>query len=301
MTQYFCESAAQRLTSTQKTYLSLTLTDTKEKFTVSIWDAPSTVKVSDFQGRVLQFTSIQEKNGFKNAAFESISVVDKDMLPKDSPLRQIKTETDIKPDNIVKAAEAFKALMPERWQRFMDFIDIRAMVDSFGISPAGKEVHHTIKGGLREHVYEMLAMYWHLAKSHPVKELRHEFVVFGILFHDIGKTLEYDPETRELKEEMSLLGHIFIGARMLQNLCDEYNRNTTEEFHLTQREIECVVHCVLAHHSQHEWGSPVTPAIPEAWVLYSVDELSGKLNQFKNAVHMQKSFFLGTNVIKETL
>ena len=208
--QYFCESCMLRTSSRGGDYLTLLLTDTVEKISVSCWDAPFNVKPTDLQTRVLVLREIQEKNGYKNVKWADISVAESDMIPEDSPLRKIKVETDVTVEQLVKAVNAFKVMFPQNWARFLDWLNPESYFNAFGNTPAGIQVHHNIRGGLKEHVYEMLSMYYKLSSSYVCKSLRHEFVVIGIMFHDYGKMYEYNAESREITESIPLLGQTFI-------------------------------------------------------------------------------------------
>jgi 3'-5' exoribonuclease len=40
-------------------------------------------------------------------------------------------------------------------------------------------------------------------------------------------------------------------------------------------------HMVLSHHGRREYGSPIEPATPEAFVLHAIDSLDSRLNQLR--------------------
>ena len=69
---------------------------------------------------------------------------------------------------------------------------------------------------------------------------------------------------------------------------------------ISEHDRDLMVHCILAHHGQRDFGSPVPPCIPEAMVMHFIDQISGKMNMFQNTNHMEKNFFLdNTYVIKD--
>ena len=165
--------------------------------------------------------------------------------------------------------------------------------------PAGKSAHHSLSGGLLKHIEEMLEMYISLCKTKPFEELRHEFVIIGVILHDYFKHKEY-VETEEgfqVTENGALLGHIYQGANFLQKLFTRHNEKNPS-YSISLEDQQKAVHTLLAHHGQMDWGSPVVPAIPEAVVLHYIDQLSAKLNMFKYSSHMEYNRFLGTSVIK---
>jgi 3'-5' exoribonuclease len=53
---------------------------------------------------------------------------------------------------------------------------------------------------------------------------------------------------------------------------------------------DCLLHVILSHQGKLEYASPVVPKTLEAIALYQADELSAKVNAYKNAIlNEQKS------------
>ena len=73
-----------------------------------------------------------------------------------------------------------------------------------------------------------------------------------------------------------MLGHIMIGATKISNQIDKI-----EGFPQHLR-VE-LLHCILAHHGELEYGSPKKPAIAEALALSFADNLDAKMETFKEA------------------
>ena len=149
-------------------------------------------------------------------------------------------------------------------------------------------MHHTFVGGLLNHTYQMLHMLEGLYPCLPYK-IKIERCIIAIIFHDYGKVYEYmaDGETRDYKY---LLGHIFISANRLYT--DLTKQGVPEE------EVNHIVHIVLAHHGELEYGSPVKPCSQEAVIVNMLDNLAAKLDVVENTGNMEKSFALGTTVVK---
>ena len=49
----------------------------------------------------------------------------------------------------------------------------------------------------------------------------------------------------------------------------------------------CLLHIILSHQGKLEYASPVVPKTLEAITLYQADELSAKVNAYKNALSTQ--------------
>jgi len=45
---------------------------------------------------------------------------------------------------------------------------------------------------------------------------------------------------------------------------------------------DSLLHCILSHHGELEWGSPKRPKTLEAIVLHYAENLDGKVNSFLN-------------------
>ena len=98
------------------------------------------------------------------------------------------------------------------------------------------------------------------------------------IFHDIGKLNELSPfPQNDYTDEGQLLGHIMIGAQRVQERIV-----TIPDFPAVRaREL---VHCILAHHGELEYGSPKKPAIAEAVALSFADNLDAKMETMKEAL-----------------
>ena len=264
-------------------YCTLKLKNAKEETTVAVWD----VKPEDEPkaGQLVSFTNIQENDGkFSARKMEMIPGI----IPDEShPLygllpRPIKREEW---DKCVKQLLSFckdEQLIPI----IKDYA--AKLFEPYLKKPAATNVHHTFVGGLLNHTYQMLHMLEGLYPCLPYK-IKIERCIIAIIFHDYGKVYEYmaDGETRDYKY---LLGHIFISANRLYT--DLIKQGVPEE------EVNHIVHIVLAHHGELEYGSPVKPCSQEAVIVNMLDNLSAKLDVVENTGNMEKSFALGTTVVK---
>lgn len=156
--------------------------------------------------------------------------------------------------------------------------------------PAATQVHHAFPGGLLNHTYQMLHMLEGIFPTLPYQEeIKIERCVLAIMFHDWGKTLEYDLDG-ETTKYMYLLGHIFMSAQMLNGILSNAG--------IDKEESRLIVHCVLSHHGELEYGSPIKPCIPEAQLVNYLDNISAKADIFHTTGNMEKNFALGTHVVK---
>lgn len=139
--------------------------------------------------------------------------------------------------------------------------------------PAAKSIHHAYRGGLLEHVVKMAEVAADLCRHYP--EIDRDLVLLGVYFHDLGKIREIGAmPANDYTPEGQLVGHIAIGLEMLRECCAAVPEMPADlELHLE--------HLVVSHHGRREFGSPVEPSTPEAFLLHLIDNLDSKLNQLR--------------------
>ena len=139
----------------------------------------------------------------------------------------------------------------------------------FSFHSAAKSVHHGFVGGLLEHTLSVVKMCDYFSKQYPA--LNRDLLLTAAMFHDIGKTKELSafPEN-DYTDDGQLLGHIIIGAQMIKERIDAmpgFPKKLESE----------LIHCILAHHGELEYGSPKKPALIEAMALNLADNADAKM------------------------
>ncbi len=141
------------------------------------------------------------------------------------------------------------------------------------VHPAAKRIHHAYRGGLLEHVVKMAELAVDVCRHYP--EIDRDLVLLGVYFHDLGKLREIGAmPNNDYTLEGQLVGHIPIGLEMLRECCAAIESMPSD----LQLLLE---HLVASHHGRREWGSPIEPSTPEAFVLHLIDNLDSKLNQLR--------------------
>ncbi|MDR3210988.1 MAG: HD domain-containing protein [Planctomycetota bacterium] len=142
------------------------------------------------------------------------------------------------------------------------------LLDAFCRWPAARTFHHAWLGGLLEHTVSVVRAANHYA-AHA--RLNRDLLLIGSILHDIGKLEELCVTTSiEYSDRGKLLGHLFLGAEMLSKRAAGLGGFPDAKLHLVQ-------HLILSHHGRLEYGSPVLPKIPEAFVLHHLDNLDAKV------------------------
>jgi len=174
--------------------------------------------------------------------------------------------------------------------RLIDFIqsERNELFTQYSTKTAATAMHHAFKGGLLNHTYELLRMLEGLYPTLPPIHI--ERCIIAVMFHDYGKMREYD-DNLEPTKYMYLMGHTYISAHVLHNKLNAAG--------ISNEETIRIIHCVLAHHGELEYGSPVVPCTQEAVVVHYIDNLSAHTNACDETPNMEKCFALGTKVVKD--
>ncbi|HHY74445.1 MAG TPA: hydrolase [Bacillus bacterium] len=143
-----------------------------------------------------------------------------------------------------------------------------------------------------DHLY---SMFYGMAK-HKGQVANYDLLIVSILFHDIGKLLEYHHagktfedfkflfptadhsslENRKatgiMMDELGVMvGHIPYGVLLLSKIIE------SENIMISLEDIHHMHHCILCHHGLPEWGSCVrNPQTIEGYLIHFVDFLDSR-------------------------
>ncbi|MBT4722985.1 HD domain-containing protein [Candidatus Falkowbacteria bacterium] len=265
--QFAVKSVKKGKTMNGKDFYDLTLTDKSGEIFGKIWEdkIPNcqetkegdiielSGKISEFKDKAqLVISFLQVVDDFEVENF--LPTTDKDIEAMWKKLKKFITE--IKDKNIKELINYF--------------FTKKEFTEKFKKAPAAEFIHHAYIGGLVEHTLEMLELSKVVKDFSP--EIDSDLLTAGILLHDVGKLEELAVEhtiTRTLPG--SLVGHIPLGSITVNRAVAQL-KDFPEDLHAK------ILHLVLSHHGKLEYGSPVKPAIPEAFALSYIDGLSAKVN-----------------------
>jgi len=143
------------------------------------------------------------------------------------------------------------------------------------IYPAASSIHHEYSSGLLMHIVSMCKMGEFIASNYS--NINRDLLITGIILHDIGKLTELEgPVIYHYSLEGKLLGHISIMAAEI--------KEASNKLGLTSEVPLLLEHMILAHHGQHEFGSPVLPLTSEALALHLIDNTDSKLTILNKAL-----------------
>jgi 3'-5' exoribonuclease len=138
----------------------------------------------------------------------------------------------------------------------------------FKVAPAARSMHHAFRSGLLEHTVSVTTVARALARHYRLSE---DLVIAGALLHDLGKIweLEIGPSI-EYTDDGRLLGHLTMETLFVERMMGEIDRFPPE----IRRHL---LHILLAHHGEYEYGSPRRPKTPEALLVHMADNLDSKM------------------------
>ncbi len=265
---YLCKSKQILTGKSGKSYVSLILQDKTGTIDAKIWDFSNEIE----QYEVMDFVHIDARvTSFQDALQLNISKIYKgregEYYPEDyfpvttkdieGMYREIKEfVAGIKEPNLKTLAEDF-------------FINDTQFIKRFKNHSAAKSVHHSFVGGLLEHTLSVVKLCNYYTSSYPI--LNKDLLITAALFHDIGKLEELSsfPEN-DYTNDGQLLGHIFIGANTV-------SRHIAKNPKFPGKLANELIHCILAHHGELEYGSPKKPATAEAMALHFADNTDAKM------------------------
>lgn len=160
--------------------------------------------------------------------------------------------------------------------------------ERFRRTAGARRNHHARRGGLVEHVAQMMRSAAALCSVYP--GVNADLVVAGVLFHDCGKLWEnaYADNSFSMPYHLSgeMLGHIPIGMELANKLWREMMEaeDVAGWIHL-EPASEMVrlhlLHLIGSHHGEYAFGAPVLPRTPEAMLLHHVDNIDAKMEMMR--------------------
>lgn len=151
--------------------------------------------------------------------------------------------------------------------------------EKFKIWPAAVTLHHAYTGGLLEHSVSVAIGAMDLARHYSdfMIPVNMDIVIAGALLHDIGKLEAYSisPVT-QMTASGNAIDHIALGYSMFMRIAEAENLDSNTALLLG--------HIIISHHGRLEYGSPVMPVIPEAFIVNAADDTDFKLSYWKSQI-----------------
>ena len=272
---YLCKHKQTATTKAGKPYDSLILQDKTGTVDAKIWDVGSS-GIEEFD-KLDYIYVVGDVTSFLGALQLNVKRVKK------------MSETDVNPSDYLPVSEYN---IEEMYQKLLAYIAqmkhpyLKQLAESFfadadfakrfQFHSAAKSVHHGFVGGLLEHTLHVTQICDFFCNLYPM--LNRDLLLTAAMFHDVGKLSELSTfPANDYTDDGQLLGHIMIGAMEVQKHIDQiadFPKRTASE----------LIHCILAHHGELEYGSPKKPALAEAIALSFADNSDAKLETMREAL-----------------
>ena len=147
--------------------------------------------------------------------------------------------------------------------------------------PAARTIHHNWVGGLLEHTLSICKIMMFLSSHYEGLDL--DLLLFGAIFHDIGKIWELSYETNVSYTDVGkLVGHLVLGSELVEKKASMIKNFPDELKNICK-------HIILSHHGRYEFGSPKRPKIMEAYIVSYIDDLDSKVAALQAFLNVEKT------------
>ena len=285
------QSRTTRKTKADKPYLELVFADSSGNFHLKIWSDSPVYQTADAlaESAVVRLEGKWTQNSYgiegRDLAFHQPDAAALDTFFTGDPAIRERQDRDY------AAIQQFCATITEpRLHALCQRFFTTPFGERFRRTAAAKRNHHARRGGLVEHVAQMMRTADALTRVYP--ELNRDLLLTGVLFHDCGKLWENAyPEhgfTQILSTHGEMLGHIPLGIelanKLWRDLLDSPEAVAWADLKPAAEETRLhVLHLIGSHHGEYEFGSPVLPRTPEAFALHYIDNLDAKLEMVRDA------------------
>lgn len=290
------DEVASKRTKEQKPYLEILLRDGTSSFPLRVWSDHlsfgfcSELRSGDFveiQGDfIVSATFGLEARNWK---VRFLTDAEKnDLLGGPADVRE-------KQSSDYSAIESFSSSIRDPRLRELSLLFLREYSDRLRRAAGARSYHHARRGGLVEHIAQMMRAGDALAAIYPA--LNRDLLLAGTLFHDSGKLWEncYPKESFIMPHDFraELIGHISMGVELVNRLWQRLKESTEfSSWDLLSPDSDLVrlhlIHLVASHHGEKQFGSPVEPKTPEAMTLHLIDNLDAKLEMMSGNYQLGK-------------
>lgn len=266
---YLVKSKHSAMTKNGKPYDNVVIQDKTGTLEAKIWEPNSggiddfdELDYVDFNGQVVSFNGQLQLNVKRARKCREGEYIPADYLPVS------KKDIDKMYEELLAIVKSVKTIQLRMLLEDF-FVKDEEIIDKFKKSSAAKSVHHGFVGGLLEHTLSVTKLCDFLATLYP--NMNRDLLVSAAMLHDIGKLREISlfPEN-DYTDDGNLLGHIVIGYEMVSAKIKNIQG-------FPQKLASELLHCILAHHGELEFGSPKKPSIIEAVALSFADNTDAKL------------------------
>lgn len=282
---YICKSHAIKTAKTGSTYIDMQIQDKTGEINGKCWTIPQIFdcsKIVDGDFIALSLL-IEEYQGKMQARIDNIKIIEPtDLFDKSEII-------PVAPEPAEKMYEEIINTIDNIQNRELNLICsniINEQKDLLMTCPGAKTVHHAVVSGLLQHLTGMIRL--GKCMSTVYQNINSDLLLSGIILHDICKLKEFSLGPVGLcidySKEGKLLGHITMGVSYIENKCLELN--------IGNEVTSLLMHMILSHHGEPDFGSAVRPMFLEAILLNQIDNIDAKVYVCEETLNnMEKGTF----------
>ena len=273
---YLCKTKNMAVTRNGKEYANVILQDKTGQIDAKIWD-PDSPGIGEFEpmdfvtvdGNVTVFNGNRQLNINMIFKAEEGNYDQSDYFPVTScNIDEMKADLT---DFINSVQNQYLS------ELLKSFFDDEAFMKSFAAHSAAKSIHHGFIGGLLQHTFRVAEICNDAARHYEF--VNRDLLLAGAILHDIGKLNELSAfPANDYTDAGQLIGHIVIGYQMV-------SARIMKIPHFPKKLAAELLHLILSHHGELEYGSPKKPALIEAMILSFADNMDAKVETMYEALN----------------
>ena len=274
VTSYFMAKQVQvRQRRSGEPYLTMVLADRSGELSAVMWEGVDDLAKSLADGDIVKVQAVLGAyRGERQLTVNRVRKAESDEVTLDDFLPRTERDTTVL---LAALDEAIEAIGEPHLKRLLqELFSDPSVRGAFSAAPAAKAIHHAVLGGLLEHTVSVVGLCRLLADYYPA--VNRDLLVTAAILHDLGKVEELTWDRGfDYTDAGRLLGHITLGALRTQERIRSIPGFPVDL-------ANSVLHCILSHHGELEWGSPKRPKTLEAIVLHYAENLDGKVASFQS-------------------
>jgi 3'-5' exoribonuclease len=267
-----------------KPYISLVVADSSGTVDARIWDNVDTVAETFQAGDIIRIKGLVQI--FQNRKQVIVHRLDKPEANEYS-MEDFLSTARREPEEMMAELVALAEGMQDRniRQLTLDVLSDPEVRSRMLIAPAAKTIHHAYIGGLLEHVLSICGLMKLIATHYANQrvELNLDVLLFGAIFHDIGKIWELEVGERGIAytDGGKLIGHMVMAVELVEKKASRILGFSDDLKNLLK-------HVILAHHGKLEYGSPKLPMTLEAFIVAAIDDFDSKINTIDTFIRSER-------------
>lgn len=247
-------------------YASMLGFDGKDKIEAKIWNYTDNLKQVLVNGEV--YKVVARTKQYQNRTQLNIIGLEK-IEDSNVDLTAFYEKAKLSSEELSKIINEYFMKITNKTLKSIVSIILKKHFNDFFNYPAAVSMHHNYFSGLAYHTYSMLKLSDAYLELYPF--INRDLVYAGIILHDIGKIIELSgPKGTEYTKQGKLLGHISLGANEIYSASMKIGEENSEE-------VINLLHIILSHHGQLEYGSPKEPMTAEAALIHFLDYNDSRL------------------------